>query len=152
MIIECGYKQDNYCKYYKKEIEESKEKCCDTCHHAVEVYTDKDRANLLYEALKTADKEKSAYDVAQMQGIYGHSCALENDFDDLFYKGYNLWLVLHKKYKYIKHSDIVTAYNCMQQMGIKIPKRIRREIRRIKSSSSVLREKGEKLSKELMEK
>ena len=139
MILKCGYKQDDYCKCYKKTIEEveeeRKEKCCDTCNQAVEVYTDKDIITLLYNAFKMANKEKTAYDVMYMRGIYGHSCALENDFEDLFYKGYNLWLVLHKKYKYINHRDIITAYDCMQKMGLKIPKRIRREIRRIKRNT-----------------
>ena len=102
----------------------------DTYHH--KVYTGKDRIKLLSKAFNTAKKEKSAYDVMYKRGLYGHSCALENDYDDLFYKGYNLWLVLHKKYKYINHSDIVLAYECMQDMGIKVPKRIRRELRRIK--------------------
>lgn len=138
MIDECGYKQENYCNCFKKTTEEVEnetgEKCCDTCHQAIAIYSEKDKIKLLYEALRSANKEKSAYDVMYMRGIYGHDCALKDDFDDLYYKGYSLWLVLHKKYKYVDHSDIVTVYECMQQMGMKIPKRLHREIRRIKKN------------------
>ena len=136
MIIKCGYKHENYCNCYKETInqveKERQEKCCDTCYQAIEIYTDKDKIRLLYEGLKCADKEKSAYEVMYMRGIYGHSCALENDFDDLYYKGYTIWLVIHKKYKYIDHWDILKSYECMQFMGMRLPKRIRREARRIK--------------------
>ena len=141
MIIKCGYKQENYCKRHKKTIqeveEENKEKCCDTCFQAVVVYTDKDKIRMLYEALRWADKEKSAYEVAYMRGIHGHCCALTDDFDDLFYSGYTIWLVVHKKYKYIDHVDILNTYECMQFMGMKIPKRVRREVRRIKKWRNV---------------
>ena len=136
MIIKCGYKQENYCKCYEETIEEvekeRKEKCCDTCHQAVEVYTDKDKVRMFYEAFEGANKEKSAYEVAYMRGICGHSSSLKDDFDDLYYMGYTVWLVVHKKYKHINRKDILKAFDCMRLMGMKIPKRIRREIRRIK--------------------
>ena len=79
-----------------------------------------------------AGKEKSAYDVMYVRGIYGHSSALRNDFDALFYRGYTIWLLIHKKYKYIDRWDILMAYESMQLMCMRIPKRIRREALRIK--------------------
>ena len=136
MINKCGYKQENYCNGYKKTIKEVEQErqvnCCDTCDQAVETYSDKDKVRLLYEGFKHADKEKSAYEVMYTRAMYGHSGQLENDFDDLYYRAYTIWLVIHKKYKYIDHWDILQAYECMQIMGMRIPKRIRREARRIK--------------------
>lgn len=136
MIISCGYKADESCKYHKKKIvdveNEMNIKCLDNCNNAVVVYKDKDKVHLLYEAYKDANKEKNASEVLLMRAIYGHSSAVKDDYDYLYYQGYTLWMVLHKKYKYISHYDILHSFECMQQMNMKIPKRVRREVRRIK--------------------
>lgn len=130
MVEKCGYKQENYCKCYKKSIEQTN---CVDCNNAIEIYTEKDKRELLYKAYKSAKKEKSAYNVMYMQGIYGHSAAIKDDFDSIYYAGYTIWLVIHKKYKYLSCRDRVNAFNNMQFMGMKIPKRMYREIRRLKT-------------------
>ena len=129
MIITCGYKKNEYCECYMKVIDS-----CDNCNQAVEVYTDKDKIRLIYEAVSSANREKSAHEVNIMRAILGHCSALNNDADDLFYRGYTVWLVIHKKYRYLRHRDILRAYEDMRLIGMKIPKRMHREVRRIRQN------------------
>lgn len=130
MIIECGYKKEYFCNCYKIEIDNNTDKCIG-CSNIIEVYTEKDKRILLYKSFSDANKEKSAYDVMYMRGIYGHHSAIKDDFDSIYYSGYTIWLVLHKKYKYLCDRDILDAFYNMQFMNMKIPKRVRREARRI---------------------
>lgn len=93
LIVECGYKKGNFCNCYKIGIAN---RCVD-CSNKIEIYTDKDKRMLLYESFRDANKEKSAYDVMYMRGIYGHTSAIKDDFDSVYYSGYTIWLVIHKK-------------------------------------------------------
>lgn len=132
MIIDCGYKKGSYCRCYDKEIEE--EGTCDICHNKIEVYTDKDKRIMLYQAFSYAtaiNKKKSTIGVVHMRFVYGHDSAVVDDFDSIYYHGFNIWLLLHKKYKYLNASDIIESFYDMQFMNMKIPKRIRREARRL---------------------
>jgi len=132
MIIECGYNINNKCTCYNNEDISIHD--CNKCPNKTEVYTDEDKIKLLYEAFKSAKKEKSDYDVVSMKFIFGHSASMNNDFNDIYYDGYNLWLVLHKKDKYISIREIFYAYETMQLMKMSVPKRIRRIVRRIKKT------------------
>lgn len=132
MVMACGYKQENYCKCYRQKIEDfNNEKICDNCLNKTEIFTEKDKRRLLYQAYSDASKKKSAYDVMYMRGIYGHDSQLNDDFDSIYYDGYTLWLVVHKKYKYINGKDILDSFRNMQFMCMRIPKRVRREAKRI---------------------
>ena len=71
----------------------------------------------------------------EMRSIHGHYSELKDDIDSIYYEGYSVWLYLHKKSRHLSHMDKVIAVQCMQQMRIKIPKRIRREMRRLRKSS-----------------
>lgn len=137
MIVACGYKKDDFCKCYEESIieveKERNEQCCNTCHQAIEVYTEKDKVKELYRALWYANhREKFAHDVMYMRGLYGHHVAICDDIDDIFYTGYTIWLVLHKKKKYYTWDEFLRAYRAMKLMGMKIPKRIKRIVRRYK--------------------
>lgn len=133
VVIKCGYKKDNFCNCYKTEIDNKTNKCRD-CSNKIEIYTEKDKRVLLYKSFSDANKEKNAYDVMYMRGIYGHHSAIEDDFDSIYYSGYTIWLVLHKKYKYLfdRDRDILDVFCNMQFMHMKMPKRLRREAERIK--------------------
>ena len=132
MIIPCGYKQNNYCDYGEKDLN-STDDCID-CHYAVPVYTIKDRVSMLYEAIKNASKEKSIKVVSNMVGVFGHYVMLSGDFDDLYYTGYSIYLLLRKKYKWLTDFGLVSACEAMKYMGIKIPKGVKRKYRRFKKN------------------
>ena len=132
MIISCGYKQNNYCDYHEKDLNSIKD--CTDCHYAVSVYTDKDKISLLYKALKDASKEKSAKSVEYLMCLNGHCSNLAGDFDDIYYIGYSLWLLLHKRYKLVTNIGLVLACESAKLMGIKIPKGVRRKFRRFKKN------------------
>lgn len=96
----------------------------------VKVYKGKEKINLLYEQLKRADNWGTAKDVDYMRGIYGHCVAKLDDFDDLSYHSHTIWLIQHKKFKYVSDWDLKEAYERMKLMHLKIPKSVKRKLRR----------------------
>lgn len=138
MIIKCGYRQEDFCKYHQEPIgkveKEQNVKCGETCRCAAEVFTDRDKVNLLYAAYSQANKEKTAYDAMLMRGVHGHCSEVKDDFCHVSYEGYTVWLVLHKKNRYVSRRDFWDAYECMRLMGMRIPKRICRKARRFKKN------------------
>ena len=127
MIIDCGYKQNNFCTCYDEDINNTDK--CKECPNKTEVYTDTDEISLLYDAFKDAKKEKDISEVKCGMAIFGHDSAMNNDIEDIYYYGYNLYLVLKKKEADTR--KIYYAYKTMKLMKMSIPKRIKRAIRRI---------------------
>ena len=97
----------------------------------VKVYKDKAKVDMLYQQLKRADNWGTAKDVFYMRGIYGHCVAKFDDFNDLSYHSHTIWLRQHKKFKYVSDWDLKEAYKCMKLMHLKIPKSVKRKLRRI---------------------
>ena len=98
----------------------------------VKVYKGKAKVDMLYQQLKRADNWGTAKDVFYMRGIYGHCAAKLDDFNDLSYHSHTIWLIQHKKFKYVSDWDLKEAYECMKLMYLKIPKSVRRKLRRMK--------------------
>lgn len=101
------------------------------CNYSqVTIYTDMNKIALLHEAYSQAKKEKSIEEIISMREIYGHCSSIKDDFDDIYYNGYTIWLLVHKKYKYIHDFELITAYECMKLLRMKISKSIIRKVRR----------------------
>lgn len=133
-MISCMYKQNNHCDFYKADVQEVEKqksvKCCDNCHAQIKVYSDIDKINLLQEAYNQAKKEITVDEVIYMRALYGHNASTKDDYDDIYYNGYTIWLLVHKKYKYIHDFELITAYECMKLLRMKISKSIIRKVRR----------------------
>lgn len=97
----------------------------------VKVYKDKAKVDMLYQQLKRADNWGTAKDVFYMRGIYGHCATKLDDFNDLSYHSHTIWLIQHKKFKYVSDLDLKEAYECMKLMHLKIPKSVKRKLRRM---------------------
>lgn len=101
------------------------------------IYTGRSKRKLLYRQLKDADRWVKAKDVDYMRGIYGHCAKLLDDFDDISYWSYTIWLIQHKKYKYVTDFELKEAYENMKLMYLKIPKSLKRKLRRLKKNGMV---------------
>ena len=107
-------------------------KCYDNCYAQDKIYSGTDKIILLHEAYNLAKKEKTLDEVIYMKEIYGHGITEENDYDYIYYYGYNIWLLVHKKYKYLHDFEIITTYECMRLLRMKISKNIIRKVRKAK--------------------
>lgn len=133
-MVNCIYKQNDFCNHYKINTQEIKKQklveCDNSCYARVEIYSDTDKIALLNEAYNRAKREKTLNDVIAMREVFGHCISIKDDYDYLYYYGYTIWLLVHKKYKYIHDFELITAYECMKLLRMKISKSLIRKLRR----------------------
>lgn len=137
-VIKCQYKNNNICnsdgenKTTIKEIEERLDViCCKNCHWICSTYTGNDFKKVFFSQYNRIKKIKDAKYLEDFMFIYGHYSETINDMDSITYDVYSIKLMLLKKHKNLRNSDICRNVYLCKKLGIRIPKSIYRKYKRI---------------------